>query len=130
MIIIIIFKYNFFAILHYLLTGRRGIIPSHVPNTYMATDNRAKRIGVQLLPSPTSAVELYEQSGGRIRDQSNFGIDPIAENPTKCTTRLHAFYERFPSFEEIFSNLVNGSTRPFKNALKFYISITRRLAHS
>ena len=75
-------------------------------------------------------MELYEQSGGRIWEKSNFGFDPIADSTAKCTTRLQAFHERFPSFEDIFSSIVNGSTVPFKNALKFYISITCRLAHS
>lgn len=108
--------------------GRRGTIPSHVPNIHMNTDNRTKRIDVSLLPSPTAAVQLYEQSGGRIRDPSEFGHDPIRSDVSKCSTRLQAFQERYPSFERIFSSLVNGSTDCFKSALIYYMSITRRLA--
>ena len=94
----------------------------------MNRDNRATRIDGSLLPSPSAAVQMYEQSGGRIRETSEFGIDPIAENGTKCSTRLQAFQDRYPSFENIFSSAVHGSTDLFKEALKFYISITRCLA--
>lgn len=94
----------------------------------MATDNRVKRIDPSLLPHRTRAVQLYKQAGGRIRETSQFGRDPIANDAAKCDLRKKAFTEKYPSFEVIFSNLINGNSLHFKNALKFYIDVTRRLA--
>ena len=94
----------------------------------MATANCVKQIVPSLLPDPSRAVQLYEQTGGRIREISNFGRDPIANDASKCDVRNQAFTEKCPSFGDIFSNLVNGNPLPFKSALKFYIDVTRRLA--
>ena len=116
-------------IIMYILwfAGRRGGVSAHIPNMRMNTGNRVKKIDPSLLPESSRAVQLYEQAGGRIRELSQFGQDPIADNATKCDLRKQAFTDTYPSFEAIFSNLVNGNSLPFKSALKFYIDITRRL---
>ena len=104
----------------YHVLGRRAGTTAHVPNVRMNIDNRAKKIDTQLLPTTSRAVQIYEQNGGRINEMTEFGHNPIANNATKCAMRMQAFTEKYSSFDHIFSNLVNGNSTPFKNALKFY----------
>ena len=60
--------------------GRRGCVSAHTPNIRMNSDNRVKKINPSFLPSSYAAIQLYEQRGGRIREVSEFGRDPIADN--------------------------------------------------
>ena len=115
---------HFDYIYHSHCAGRRGVDSAHIPNVRMSSNNRARKINPHLLPTSIAAVQLYEERGGRLREVSEFGQDPIANNTDKYRIRMQAFTEKYPSFEYIFSSLVNGNTVPFKNALKFYISIT------
>ena len=108
------------------IIGRRGGVSAHIPNVRMNTNNRAKQIDARFLPSSSTAVQMYEQSGGRISEVTEFGHDPIADDDNKCA--MQAFTEKYPSFDIILPNLVNGNSLVFKRALKFYIAITRRLA--
>ena len=89
----------------------------------MRNDNRARHINAQLIPTSSTAVQMYEQNGGRIGGVTEFGHDPIKGNASKCAMRMQAFTEKYSSFEHIFSNLVNGNIIPFASALKFYIDI-------
>ena len=114
-------------IYHSHCSGRRGVDSAHIPNVRMSSNNRARKINPHLLPTSSAAVQLYEERGGRLREVSEFGRDPIANNTDKYRIRMQAFTEKYPSFEYIFSSLVNGNTVPL-NALKFYISITYRLS--
>ena len=113
---------HFDYIYHSHCSGRRGVDSAHIPNVRMSSNNRARKINPHLLPA---AVQFYEERGGRLREVSEFGRDPIANNTDKYRNRMQAFTEKYPY---IFSSLVNGNTVPFKNALKFYISITYRLS--
>lgn len=97
----------------------------------MHRDNRTKRISSHLIPSPSLAVRMFEQSGGSLTDASVFGSDPLAGNYEKQTLRKEAFQYRYPSFEQIFQDTINIlPTGLFKEALKFYIDVTYRLSHT
>ena len=100
---------------------RRG-----VPNRLMADDNRAQHISPTLLPTADQAVLSYERSGGRLTDPSHFGNDPL--HGDRLDIRDRAFRQRFPSFASIFHALVNGDKVPFKQALLFFMDLTRRLS--
>lgn len=99
-----------------------------VPRLRMLQNNCAKHIDPRLLPSTTDAVQLYHQRGGQLTDPYAVGRDPLEADAHKLGIRHEAFYEKYPTFQDVFSRLVNGDSRVFKNALKFYISITRRLS--
>ena len=92
----------------------------------MDRDNRARSIPPSQLPTVDEAVRMYESSGGRLTDPAHFGTDPL--NGEKWEIRDRAFRERYPSFASIFHALVNGNNLPFKQALLFFIDITRRLS--
>ena len=104
---------------------------SHIPIQVMKTENRAKKISLQLLPNPNQAVLEYCQGGGRITDPdaNSAGSDPITDG-AKQLIRDHAFKERFPSFDVIFHKIVNYDSDTFKRAVLFYIDLTYRLVHS
>lgn len=110
-------------------TGRRrGGMPTHVPNRVMQSCSRMARIDLQHLPNVSSAVTLYIQEGGTISDGSQFGNDALEGYPRKIQIREQAFTEKYPSFEEIFHQLVNSNSTLFKEALRFYIDISYRLS--
>ena len=94
----------------------------------MLQNNCARRIDHRLLPSTSDAIQLYHQSGGQLTDPYAVGQDPLEANALKLGIRHEAFYKKYPTFKIVFSSLVNGDSSIFKNALKFYISITRRLS--
>ena len=70
------------------------------------------------------------ETGGRISEESEFGIDPLKTNPEKSEIRRRSFMEVYPSFNDIFSNVINSNSLMFQDALLFYISTTYRLSNS
>ena len=113
-----------------LHAGRRQGLPQGVPNQRVFLDNRVKAISHLLLWNPAEAAEMYRQGGGHITDPASFGVDPLLDDNSKLLIRSQAFRVRFPSFEPIFHNLVNGDDRMFREGLKFYCDVTYRLSHS
>ena len=103
---------------------------SHIPNDVMQRNSRITRLDLRHLPSSTQAVTMYREEGGRISDETCFGEDPIYSDSTKCSIRMQAFSERFPSFDAIFHELVNGNPALFESALLFYIDVSYRLSRS
>ena len=108
--------------------GRKGAARG-IPNVRMGRDNRARRIPATLLPDPQQAVQMYRDSGGSLTDPAPYGSDPLAENDHKRQIREQSFGERF-SLETVFHKLVNGDYSPFREAVLFYIDVTRRLSAS
>ena len=94
----------------------------------MGTNNQAKSIRQTDLPTTVEAVHQYGQNGGRLTDPYQVGADPLNGNTRMSQLRSQVFSEKFPSFNDIFSRLVNGDRSSFQLALKFYIDITRRIA--
>ena len=95
----------------------------------MLGNNHTKAVDQRLLPSTTDAVQRYQQ-GGQLTDPWQVGKDPLEGNAYKYGIRQEAFLEKYPSFQNIFSKLVNGDKTTFKQALKFYIDITHRISSS
>ena len=108
--------------------GRKGTARG-IPNILMDRDNRARQIPATLLPDPQQAVQMYRDSGGSLTDPASYGDDPLAENDNKKQIRERCFGERF-SLETVFHKLVNGDSSPFREAILFYIDVTRRLSSS
>jgi len=122
-------------IIHYIgltlfFTDHRSGMPRGVPNQRMLMDNRARKIDNRNLPLSIHAVQMYEDNGGHITEESNFGTDPLAGDPEKITIRDRAFSEKYPSFEPVFHQIVNGNDRLFQAGLKFFIDVTFRLSVS
>ena len=105
-------------------------MPRGVPRLLMGKDNRAQRLPQSMFPSLEQAVQMYRDNVGVLTDPTSFGLDPLADNSEKKQIRERAFNSSYPSYDSIFHHLVNGITTPFKNALLFYIDVTKRLSRS
>ena len=100
-----------------------------VPIISMRNNNKARPTGPSVVPSVTDAVHMYQQmGGGHLQDPHQVRRDPLC--PAKQELCKVAFCGSYPSFETIFSSLVNGDTTMFRNALKFFIDVTFRLSFS
>ena len=95
-----------------------------VPNRLMNLDNRAKKVDPALLSTTEEAVELYP---GTISEPCSFGVDPLKSSISKRNIRLESFCFRY-SFETLFSQVSNGYSSSFSDALLFLIDITYRLS--
>ncbi|XP_070567389.1 uncharacterized protein [Ptychodera flava] len=101
-------------------------IQSRVPNVLAGSRNRAAHLHETLIPSVEEAVQLYEDEGGHLSREGYFGVDPLRDHPDKIVSREQRFTLRNPSFDHIFSELINGNTMPFENAVLTFIAITER----
>jgi len=119
---------NVILLLFLIHAGRREGMPRGVPNQRMMVDNRAKKISSRYLLTPADAVHLYQQNGGHLTEESNVGQDPLANDPQKCAIREAAFVSRYPSFDPMFHQIVNGNDHLFQEGLKYFIDMTYRLA--
>ena len=93
----------------------------------MHQDKRTKHISSSLLPSPDEAAQMYRDNVGRLSDPTMFGSDPLIDSDERKLMRESYFKEKYPCFQQIFHQLVNGIDAPFRNALLLYCDITKRL---
>jgi len=96
----------------------------------MAKNNRAAPLQDTSVPSPEHAQQLYERSGGKLKTFGAFGEDPLKESPPLQDIRHQEFARQIPSFPNVFNAIVNNNPEPFKNSIRIFISITKRLAPS
>ena len=94
----------------------------------MLERNEIKHLNRSLVPSPSAAVEMHISNGGHITMESNFGIDPLHNDPIKCQIRLQSLHQVCPPFDVVFSGTVNGNKALFRDNLLHFINITKRLA--
>lgn len=78
------------------------------------------------VPNKHNAIAMFEAQGGRLQRQWRVGSDLLSEDPVRQQRREHLFYENH-SFETIFTSVVGGNTKPFKNGLKFFMRLTYSL---
>ncbi len=105
-------------------------IPRGIPNMLMNQNKRTRHIPPSVLPSPDEAAQMYRDNGGRLTDPAQFGNDPRANCNEKKLIRESYFKEKYPCFQRIFHQLVNGEDTPFRHALLSYCDIIRRLSRS
>lgn len=92
-------------------------MPRGIPNQRMIMNNRAKKIDAIHLLSPQDAMQMYKANGGHLTEESNFGQDPLAGNQEKFALRHAAFISRYPSFQPIFHEIINGNDALFQEGL-------------
>lgn len=98
------------------------------PINLMAKDNRAVSIQETSVPTPESAVEQYERSGGKLKHFGNFGKDPLAEHHHLQVARTKEFSAQCHSFTTVFNKVVNNDPYPLRNSIENFLKITKRLA--
>ena len=74
----------------------------------------------------TEAAELYRQQlGSSLTPQSTFGVDPFLTEEDKLMAE-NQFAEQYSDISELMSRAVNNDFTPYKEALLFLITTTRR----
>lgn len=93
----------------------------HIPNDVFRNNNRVTNVDMTYLPSVSQAIQMYSsETGGRISKESGFGEDPLKDDLAKSEIRRQSFMAAYPSFNDIFSKVVNCNSVTFRNALLFY----------
>ena len=83
-------------------------------------------IDPDLIPSAEEAGESYEASGGRLTRFPSFGIDPLHETAELVCLRDQQFTDGV-NIREAKAEVANGTDRLFREAIKAYMDITKRL---
>ena len=96
---------------------RRGWPSRGTPNHLIASNSHTARIDSYLIPLPEEAVRQYQQAGGHITHFSGFGEDPFINNAILSHQREAKFHQRYPNFESLFHELVNGDDSVFREGL-------------
>ena len=95
-----------------------------MPNQLALENNRVGRLDSHLIPDVSNAISLYQASGGRLGQESGFGVDPLADSPELIQTWQTAMETNIPSPEQLFGWTVNGIVQPFSDSLKYMIDVS------
>ena len=85
-------------------------------------------VNPSLVPSVEDAIQMYTDGGGTITRNSSFGIDPLASSDALINQRETEFTQNNPTFDDIYSNVINGDGSFMVAAVLSFINITRNLA--
>ena len=99
-----------------------------IPNQLMLRNNQAKHVDSTLVPNTDDAVHMYQSLGGDLTLFSEFGRDPLVDRQDLLRLREERYFERWPSFEDIFQAVVNNNNVLFRDSLLFYIDVSMQLA--
>lgn len=81
-----------------------------------------------MIPSVEDAIQMYTDAGGTITRVSSFGIDPLASSDALTNQRETEFIRDNSTFDEIYSNVMNGDGSLMVSAVVSFINITRNLS--
>ena len=90
--------------------------------------SRVHSVNSAMIPSVEDAVQMYTDAGGNIMCDSSFGIDPLASSDAVISQCETEFIQDNPSFDEIYSNTINGDGSLMVSAVFSFINITRNLS--
>ena len=73
----------------------------------MLRNNHANPIAPTVIPSSADAIQQHNQLVSQLTDPYQVGKDPLDGNAYKYGVRHEAFSQKYPTFQDIFSTLVN-----------------------
>lgn len=79
------------------------------------------------LPSTHMARDMYLEQGGDLTAFSYCGNDPLRNRQDLVERRDRLFYDRNPSYQEIYSNVSSSDGQQLKCAILSFIGITESL---
>ena len=83
-------------------------------------------IPVNRIPTYAEAVDQHQQVGGRLKQFSLFGTDPLCWSGEKQAQRESKYYDRFLSEEKIFTDMIrNGSM--LRDTSLYFIKLSKEL---
>ena len=94
----------------------------------MKRNDQTVKINNNFIKEPMVILNEYQLAGGNITLSSNFGVDPLRNQPNLIAIREKSFFERYSNFNNFFYNIVNGNFLLFKEALLFFVDMTIRLS--
>lgn len=102
------------------IPGRSG----GIPNMLAANTRQISALCLSHVPSTTQAIQLHETAGGQLSNEYTYGVDPIAGYPELQALRQRDFHARYPSMEEIFSDVLHNRGVMLREAILTFISIS------
>ena len=87
--------------------------------------SRVHPLNSAMIPSVEDAIQMYTDAGGTITRDSSFGIDPLASSDALINQRETEFIRDNPTFDEIYSNIINGDGSLMVRAVLSLINVTR-----
>ena len=100
---------------HHRVSGHNGCIPTE----NIKATKRTAVIADFLIPSTSEAVLMYEQNGGRLNREGEFGRDPLVAQPNLYESVTVLFSLNAPPPKVIFSELVHGNNRLLLTAREY-----------
>ena len=111
-----------------LLKGHTRGCSQRIPNQAMLANNHVAQMNPAVVPTSDQAVQLYQDAGGQLSLFNSFGEDPLALNSTLRQQRDWAFFQRYPTFDNVFYKLANGNDSLFREGLLFFIQVTHSMS--
>lgn len=106
-----------------LLSGKPG---NAVPSIRKRHSNTLKPLNEANVPTEERSVRMFEAQGGQLQRECRVGQDLLSGDDVRQQQREQLFFEKH-SFEDIFTALMGGNTKPFKNGLKYFMKLTYSL---
>lgn len=92
-----------------------------VPYERMQQTDRAVKLAEHQIPTTAEVIRMYEERGGVLTRDASVGYDPLSTREDLLESREYMFKSLQPSFEEIFSDIMQGRDEAFILAvIKFY----------
>lgn len=101
-----------------------------VPNELQVRALHTSSIQPSEIPSSNAAVTLYTNQGGRLRDPTVFGNDPLESDVELCRIRNDRWLTKCGmNVGQIFSEVITGNGQVLENSILDFIDITSELAN-
>ncbi|MDA8002508.1 MAG: hypothetical protein MPL62_14615 [Alphaproteobacteria bacterium] len=94
----------------------------------MQEKNSVAKVPDRIVLTPDEAISRYHTMGGQLKLVPVFGTDPLS--PSHKIIRQEEFSRKYPECQQIFQAAANGDESLFRDGLKYFMSITQRLARS
>lgn len=105
---------------HHRVPGPMGCVP--IDN--MRETSRAVHLPSHYIPTTPEAVKMYEDLGGSLSRESNFGFDPLSMYDDKYESRQVLFSSNQPTGRELFSDVVHNRSDSIKSAIEQFYHLT------
>lgn len=97
-----------------------------VPSIRKRQSNTLKPLNEANIPTEERSVRMFEAQGGQLQRECRVGQDLLSGDDVRQQQREQLFFEEY-SFEDIFTALMGGNTKPFKSGLKYFMKLTYSL---
>lgn len=81
-----------------------------------------------LIPSTPEIVRMYEENGGNLTRNADFGEDPLIRRNDLFDSRERLFLANSPSKQTVFSDVVHGDYQSLEKCLRLFYNLTLQLS--